>query len=178
MSQTNQEKSRITAAKELSAPGGTAGAKNFLRNFLLRFGPPELAGTAASLLLGYIMLPFGSGAAALLATHAENFAFYAVLIGRDYREAAREVSNKSKKLGLLAKLCAETSAKFGPAEFFDTLAARPLLIYYAQYFLGSTLTALFAGKILADILYYVLVLLNSTAIDKLKKVKFGTKTNG
>ncbi|MFT4135363.1 hypothetical protein [Microbacterium sp.] len=47
-------------------------------------------------------------------------------------------------------------AEFGPAELLDSLLVRPGLIALALWLLPGTLWALLVGKVLADIVFYVI----------------------
>jgi hypothetical protein len=109
--------------------------------WIRRYGPPELAGAAAALLVAGAL--GGRGAAvAPAAAWAEAAAFYAVVLVRE----AHARGATSQTLGRLL-------VELGPAEALDSLLVRPLVMLAAVRVLGL-LPGIAAGKLVADVLFY------------------------
>lgn len=121
-----------------------------------RYLPAEAAGTALSVIGGLaVAAATGSpGAAAVVAAWSENTGFYGCIAVRDYRRRAG---------GPLRRLLVTTRAivvEFGPAEALDSLLLRPALMFAGLRLLPSPTAGILAGKIAADLLFYVPTILS------------------
>jgi hypothetical protein len=120
--------------------------------WLRRYGPAEVAAVLGAVAgADLAALWWGDGAAiAFGGSIGEAIAFYGFLLVRDLRA-------KRAGVGVTVR---DLVFEFGPAEFVDTLAVRPLAMYLGQLALGSTLGGVIAGKVAADLVFYGLAILS------------------
>ena len=120
-----------------------------------RYLPAEIAGTLAVVAVGLVVHTWSESPliTAGAATIAESVVFYAVFAVGNYREqrAVTQTRRAAASRSLLLMV-----AEFGPAELLDSLLVRPGLIALAVWLLPGTLWALLVGKVLADIVFYVI----------------------
>jgi hypothetical protein len=101
-----------------------------IKEWFVRYAPPELAGIAGALAVaGW----FGKPALGAL---GETFSFYAVVFARDHRPPAR-----------VRHTLRDVVFEFGPAELIDSAAVRPLAMYAGTVLLGGMVVGVTAGKI-------------------------------
>jgi ornithine decarboxylase len=119
-----------------------------------RYLPSELAGTAALLVVGLVVLDRTGSAlgTAVLGTLAESVGFYAVALGRIVVELRRSGTRRR----LLLRALGLGFAEFAPAELLDTLLVRPLLLFLGATLVPNAAVGLIVGKLLADVVFYVL----------------------
>ena len=119
-----------------------------IRVWLRRYLAAELVCTPAGVLCGWSVAALGNVAAgAVAASYGENLAFYGMMLRR---ELAGGVCMRALP-GILYKLVLE----FGPAETLDTLVLRPALIYAGMMLAPHPALGVIAGKIVADVCFYV-----------------------
>ncbi|NUR71447.1 MAG: hypothetical protein HOU81_11550 [Hamadaea sp.] len=112
-----------------------------LKEWFVRYAPPELAGIAGALAVaGW----FGKPALGAL---GETVAFYTVVFARDHR-APRRVRHTLRDMVF----------EFGPAELIDSAAVRPLAMYAGTILLGGMVVGITVGKIAADVVFYALAI--------------------
>ncbi|MEO7910908.1 MAG: hypothetical protein ABIV47_14795 [Roseiflexaceae bacterium] len=113
-----------------------------------RYLPAELLGTPTALLCAWLAATLtGSLAAAGIAgTWGENLGFYGIMIGREL---------KRHSLRALPTILRDLILEFGPAEALDSLLLRPVLMYAEVTLVSSTALGIVAGKIAADVCFYV-----------------------
>lgn len=122
--------------------------RSWFADSVRRYLPAEAAGTAASVATGLLLLGVGwaSGAAALAAAWAESAGYYGVIGFRDLRTPGAPY-----RLRTATRLLVE----FGPAELADSVFVRPALVYAGLRLLPSPAAGLLAGKVAADLLFYL-----------------------
>lgn len=120
-----------------------------------RYLRAEIAGTLAVVAAGLVVHAWSGSpiATAGAATIAESVGFYAVIAVGIYREQ-RAVTRTRRAAAYRSALL--IVAEFGPAELLDSLLVRPGLIALAVWLLPGTLWALLVGKVLADVVFYVI----------------------
>ena len=123
--------------------------------FVGRYLPSEFAGTAVLLVAALITLDrTGSPlAAAAAGTVAETVGFYSVALAMILVEQRRLAGGGIGRM--LGRTVGLGIAEFGPIELLDTLLARPALLYLGTAVLPNPVIGLLAGKLAADVLFYV-----------------------
>jgi hypothetical protein len=102
----------------------------------------------------------GVAAVGIVATWAEMVGFYGTMAVRDLSQRLRGTSAGAPgTAGSRTRAAAATTtaliAEFGPAELLDTLLVRPALIAVSLQLTSTTLVGIVAGKLLADVAFYV-----------------------
>jgi len=138
--------------------GGIAGNK--LREWIRRYLPCEIAGTAAEFggaAIAY--LSTGSlAAAAITATIGASAGYYAAAdvsalrwstLGQDHRRWPSWV--------LMSNLLAlrSVAVEFGPTELIDSLAIRPVAFYVGPLIFDNTIGGWIFGKLVSDVAFYL-----------------------
>lgn len=142
------------------APDGAGGrARRQLRRvgfWVRRYLPAEVVGTTALYLASWFAMVGGGGpiVIAYAATIGESIGFYAMLGARIHGEQRRMDPAMSPWLRLRRTVLL-LAAECGPAELLDTVLARPMLLVAGMYLLPSGWDLL-AGKIAADLVFYIL----------------------
>ena len=130
-------------------------------DWLRRYGLAEVAGITCALVGSYgaRRLTGSNIAAAYGGAWGESLGYSSVIILRDYLAARRgahaegRIVNVRDAGGIATGLLAE----FGPAAVLDTLVVRPFAMGVGMRTLGPA-RGLIAGKIAADILFYIPVI--------------------
>lgn len=133
--------------------------------WMVRYLPAEIAGTVAMLVAG-LAASAVTGDAALIAVAAlagEIVGFYVVLGATVAWEQSRHGA-RGRRLAVLTLLL--LVAEFGVAELFDTFLVRPAALVAGVLVLTDPVWGLLAGKIVADIVFYVLAASAFTLTDK------------
>lgn len=125
-----------------------------------RYGVAELAGLVT---LCAAALPFqATGHSIAVVTAAavvgELFGFYLAMFVQVHREQRRAHPLASRAV-VLRRSTALLVAEFGPAELLDTLLVRPAALALALWAFGNTAAVLVAGKLVADVAFYLLAAL-------------------
>ncbi|HEY8319674.1 MAG TPA: type III PLP-dependent enzyme [Amnibacterium sp.] len=125
------------------------------RFWVVRYLPCELAGTVLLLTAGLLTLQRTGSVlgTAVAGTIAESIGFYAVAFVLILLEQRRVVPDGGWRL--LSRTVGLGVAEFGPVELLDTLLARPALLFVGVTLLPNPAVGLVAGKIAADVLFYV-----------------------
>lgn len=121
--------------------------KQKIKTWLKRYVPAEIAGTLFALGGATITYSITENqiAAAYAGTISENIGFYGAMAVTEL------VKHESKPLKAIRNLILE----FGPAEILDTLVTRPFLMYVFPSILNNFPLGIAAGKIAADIIFYI-----------------------
>lgn len=127
-----------------------------LWNWSKRYLPLEVAATACALLGGYAAAAWSLNGAviAYAATWAENVGFYALAIGRAWRQQ-----------GTVGSALKAVALEFGPAELLDSVVVRPACMYLFPTLFGHLGVGLIVGKVVADVVFYGLA---GLAYERLK----------
>jgi hypothetical protein len=122
-----------------------------------RYLPPEIAGTATMLAAGLAASAAGLPPVlvGIAASEGEGVGFYAVAGVSVWREQRRNFPDRGR-LRILLRVLGLLLFEFGPAELLDTFLLRPLALTLAVQFIPAVAWALIAGKVVADIVFYVL----------------------
>jgi hypothetical protein len=138
------------------------GVRAKARDWLTRYGLAECAGVTCALITSAIVRRLTSNpvAAAYAAAWGETLGYSAVIAGRDavadMRGARRARTNWGARS--MGRLLAGWGVEFGPAGLLDTLLTRPACMGLGIRLLGPV-RGLVLGKLAADILFYVPVIL-------------------
>ena len=143
--------------------GGNTGTK--LREWIRRYLPCEIAGTVGELggaAVAY--LATGSLAAAAItatigASAGYDAAAYITALRWTYRgQDQRRWSSRALAANLLA--LRSVAVEFGPAEFIDSLAIRPVAFYTGPLIFDNTIAGWIFGKLVSDLAFYLFAILS------------------
>ena len=138
--------------------------------WIRRYGPPEIVGTVTMVLAANITASLTSSTVviALSALLAGAIGFYAVMGMTVYREQwviwGRDVRPRLSTVVHRSTLC--LLAEFGATEFVDLLLLRPVLLFGGILLIGDTTGGLVAGKIAADVIFYVIAAITFTVTSR------------
>ncbi|WP_309617262.1 hypothetical protein [Salinibacterium sp.] len=141
-----------------------------MKFWIRRYGPPEIVGTVTMLLAANITggLTSSTVVIALSALLAGAIGFYAVMGMTVYREQwviwGRDVRPRLSTVVHRTTLC--LLAEFGATEFVDLLLLRPVLLFGGILLIGDTTGGLVAGKIAADVIFYVIAAVAFTVTSR------------
>lgn len=146
---------RVPAAAHAARPPRRA--LRALWFWIKRYLPPELAGTATMLIAGVAVAAAAAPAVVigLVGTAAENVGFYSVAAVTVWREQGVNFPDDGL-LRRLRRVAVLLVLEFGPAELLDTLLVRPLALTLAVHLLPNIGAGLLVGKLVADVVFYVL----------------------
>jgi hypothetical protein len=138
------------------------------QEIIRRYLPAEIAGTAAALGAGLAFaLATGSFAAgAVAATFAESAGYYGVIAFIDFRAGRLSAERPLRTLGNLL-------LEFAPAEGLDTLFVRPTLIFAGMTLAPHAGAGIVAGKLAADLLFYVPTILGRELLRRRGRLSTG-----
>jgi hypothetical protein len=132
-----------------------------LRVWLQRYGSAEVAGIAGTFGGFYLSRWFTANpiVSAYAGALGENVGFYGFIIGREIQNDARAARRSGKPYGLagIAATMGHLGFEFGVAEAADALIVRPFLLGLGTRLLGN-IYGLLAGKIAADIIFYLIAM--------------------
>lgn len=130
-------------------------------DWLRRYGLAECAGLTCAFLASFaVRRVTGSNiAAAYGAAWGESIGYSSVIILRDYLAAARNARDAGRSVSVrdAGVMATGLLAEFGPSAILDTFVTRPFTMGVGMRLLGPRL-GLLAGKIAADILFYLPVI--------------------
>ncbi len=128
--------------------------------WLRRYGPCEALSTFGAFGCAWFALTLtGSlAAAAVGGVIGGTVGFYAMPAVRAFRSyLAVLTGTRGRRLVVALGLTTRSLLiEFGPAEFVDSALLRPGLLYLGPMVLGSPFAGWFAGKVLADTVFYVI----------------------
>ncbi len=124
--------------------------------WLRRYLPAEMASLSATLLCAWAAMALSGNAvvAAIAGTWAENLAYYGLIIVRELRSCT-EITPST-----VFRTLRDTVLEFGTAELLDSTLIRPGALYLAISLLPNLGLAIVAGKIAADLVFYVPTILS------------------
>lgn len=146
-------------AEIVEQPGVRPRAK--LDQWLRRYGIAECVGIVGAL-LGSVVVRRATGsaiAAAYGGAWGETIGYTAVIVIQDFLVESRAARSQERAFGLrgVRDMTAGLLAEFGPAGVLDTLVVRPATMALGARLLGPQLGVI-AGKLAADVLFYVPVI--------------------
>jgi hypothetical protein len=140
-------------------PGVSPRAKIY--QWLSRYGLAECGGVTCALLGSFLVRRVtGSAiAAAYGGAWGESLGYSFVIIGRDFLAGARAARAMHRSIGIrgVSDVATGLLAEFGPSGLLDTFVIRPFTMGVGARLFGPQL-GLLAGKLTADILFYVPVI--------------------
>ena len=129
--------------------------------WLRRYGLAELVGVGSALAGSWTAyaLTRSEVAAAYGGAIGENVGYYGVIVARDLTHAARAARAVGRSLGVggVLRTARNLVLEFGVAELIDTWLVRPLAMGLGMRYFGRT-AGVIAGKLLADVAFYVPVI--------------------
>ena len=122
-----------------------------LTEWLKRYLPAEIFAIIGAILGGSFMhLLFHQPIfTALGGTLGENTGYYGFIIIRDLK------TTRPQNLTAILKLIRNLLLEFGAAEYLDSFVIRPTAMYFFPQWLGNLPLGLLAGKLAADITFYI-----------------------
>jgi hypothetical protein len=140
-------------------PGVSLRAK--ITQWLSRYGIAECAGVSCALLGSFVVRRATGNAIATAYAGAwgESIGYSSVIIGRDFFAEIRASRLMHRTFGVrgVGGVVTGLLAEFGPSGVLDTLVIRPFTMGVGARLFGPQL-GLLAGKLAADILFYVPVI--------------------
>jgi hypothetical protein len=143
--------------------GGNTGTK--LREWIRRYLPCEIAGTVGELggaAVAYLATD-SLAAAAITATIGASAGYYAAAYVTALRWSYRGQDHRRwPSRALAANLLAlrSVAVEFGPAEFIDSLAIRPVAFYTGPLIFHNTIAGWIFGKFVSDLAFYLVAILS------------------
>lgn len=126
-----------------------------VKSWLNRYLPAEIFATIGALIGGVVVNSIFHNAVltALGGTWGENLGYYITVVLRDIRS----LHKKHKKFALSAviKLLRNLVFEFGLSECLDSFVVRPFAMYIFPIILHNLHLGLIAGKLAADITFYI-----------------------
>ncbi len=128
-----------------------------LNEWFNRYALAEFVGLIFALIFSSIsMLLFGNIVlSAFVATWAENFGFYGIIVYRDLNQRKKLKNGKKLEIADYAKQLRNAVMEFGPAEYIDSFAIRPFLLSVLPLLIPNYALAILVGSLLANITYYI-----------------------
>ncbi len=152
-------------AESAAAPSTQRQGRRGILFWIHRYLPAEIAGTAAMILAGIGVTVWTSAPplVAIAAVIGESIGFYGVLAVTVYLEQSRTSAHGRRAVVRTALLLV---AEFGPAEALDTLLVRPGALTLAVWLIPDPFLGLLAGKLVADVVFYVVAAGAFTVTDR------------
>ena len=143
--------------------------KHKLKEWIKRYGPSQLAAFILAVLGANLgMFLFNNIIiAAYIATWADNFGYYGIILFKDLRNR-RKKDKGFKSVGLL-KVIRNLTIEFGPAEYLDSFFLRPFYLTVVPLFIPFYNIAIIIGTVLADITFYLPTVLGYESRKKIFK---------
>jgi len=134
-----------------------------IREWSWRYVPAEICGTIG-VISGASLAYFFTGnriAAAYVGVIGENIGFYGVILWRDLRRRKLTHEKAGKGFGVreFLKTIQHLFLEFGPAEALDSLLVRPFCLYWFSAWLPIFGVGIIVGKFVADIIFYIPVVI-------------------
>jgi hypothetical protein len=149
----------VTVATTVEESGVRPRAK--LAEWLRRYGVAECAGITCALLGSFVVqrLTGNAVAAAYGGAWGETLGYSSVIVGRDFFAGARVARSAGRRFGARTAGGVATGllSEFGPAGALDTLVTRPFAMGLGVRLFGPG-RGLVAGKLVADVLFYLPVI--------------------
>ncbi len=92
-----------------------------------------------------------------ITTWIENFFFYGIITYRDLKEK-KNINNGLKIKDFIIQL-RNIIIEFGPSEYLDSFIIRPFYLSFFPYVISNYTLAIFTGIMMANITYYIPIIL-------------------
>jgi hypothetical protein len=146
-------------ASIVEQPGVSTRAKVY--QWVSRYGLAECAGITCALLGSFIVrhTTHSAIAAAYGGAWGESIGYSSVIVGRDFLNEIRNTHAEHRSFGIggVGAVVTGLVAEFGPSGLLDTFVIRPFTMGVGERLIGPGL-GLIAGKVAADILFYIPVI--------------------
>jgi hypothetical protein len=130
-----------------------------IREWLKRYIPAEIAAIIMGISFSLLTYAITNNriATAYAGSISDSIGYYSVISLRDIAESKKHHKKKNKKYGYSSfmKNIRNIVLEFGFSEFFDSLVIRPFMMYIFPLLLGNMIFGVLAGKIIADIIFYI-----------------------
>jgi hypothetical protein len=137
------------------------GVRAKLFQWIRRYGVAECAGITCALTASFIIRRATRSeiAAAYAGAWGESIGYSTVIVGRDFLVDARAAHAARQRFGVrrAGGVIAGLIAEFGPSGLLDTFLIRPFTMGVGARLFGPQL-GLIAGKLTADVIFYVPVI--------------------
>jgi hypothetical protein len=137
--------------------------KQKLKEWARRYLPAELVSLIITMVVAKLAFEATRSnlTTALVSTWIGSGVYYAYILLMDMRFARqqRRAHGHSYDLATFGQNIRALLVEFGVAELFDLFAIRPALMYYLPLWVGNLAVGTLAGKIAADLTFYVLAII-------------------
>lgn len=148
--------------------------KNILE-WITRYGLAEIISLTMTFVASWMTFEYTKNQIkmALVATWAGNIGYFGTILIQDIIIAKKQIRSVGKHYSFdtFLKNARALIVEFGIAEVFDTVLIRPTLLYYFPIWLGSLLLGVVVAKFIADVTFYVPVII-SYELSKKKSRNF------
>ncbi len=132
--------------------------KDWLRRYLLA----EIVSTTLSLATAWLIMESTGDRvmSAFVGSAVASISFYGVVAIKDISTSLKHHKNNNEKYRIKSFLIdfRNLIIEFGPAEILDVIAVRPFFMYLIPKLTGEFILSTLAGKIIADIFFFVLAI--------------------
>ncbi len=136
------------------------GFKQKVNEWIKRYGIAEVISTVLSLFTAWLIMVTTSDRvmSAFIGSAVASLTFYGVIATNDIRKSLSVHRSSNEKYRIKSFLIdfRNIIIEFGPAEIFDVIAVRPFFMYLIPRLTGEFVLSTLAGKILADIFFFLL----------------------
>jgi hypothetical protein len=165
---------KLGAVATVEESGVSSRAK--FAEWVRRYGLAECAGITCALLGSVVIrrLTGNAVAAAYGGAWGETLGYSSVIVGRDFSTGVRVARSAGRRFGVrsAAGVATDLLSEFGPAGALDTLVTRPLAMGLGVRLLGP-MRGLVAGKLVADVLFYLPVIYMYERRKRRRQAKVG-----
>ncbi|UBF28095.1 hypothetical protein K9N68_09510 [Kovacikia minuta CCNUW1] len=134
-----------------------------LKEWIQRYLPAEIIGTITALISAGMIhsITHSYFAAAIAGTWGENAGYYSFILFQEIRSSRRHHQTTKENYRIIAflKNIRNIVLEFGVAEWLDSGFVRPFMMYIFPKLLGNFELGILAGKIAADIVFYISVII-------------------
>jgi hypothetical protein len=142
--------------------------KSNFKEWFDRYKYSELAATTSVVIASQFSSIFSALMTAYLITFFEYFAFYSVMIYRNYK--TKFTKNREQNLSVsfreIAILIRDLFLEFGCPAVLDFFFIRPFCMYWMPILSGNYFVGIILGKIAADCFFYFFSIINYELMKK------------
>jgi hypothetical protein len=140
-------------------------ARHKLREWVLRYGIPEIIGTITAVGSSWIAYHLTTSLAisAVAGTIGENIGYYGYSGAREILEQYERHRHHPplKRYALTAwRTVRDLLIEFGPAEIVDSFVVRPFCMYIFPLLTHHFVLGILAGKLVADVIFYSIAIVS------------------